>query len=115
MKKAFEWVKGHALAVVSVLFAIAASIAYWQAQRRKIGSLKDAVTVERARTEIAKHEVKREMLKASADDTRVQEDELDKKIVAAKAKVVEVRTKAKELPDDQVAAEFDRLYGSARR
>lgn len=113
--KIVTWVKGNALAVVSALLAIAMSVLYWQRKRAEIGSLKDAVTVERSLNKIAAHETKKEILKASADDTAHQEAELDIKIADAKKTVVEVRLKAKELPDDKVLAEFDRLYGSSRR
>lgn len=108
--RAWTWLKDHALALVSVFAAIATAIAYWQFQRRRVGSLKDAVVVEKARTKIAKATAEKEMHKASAEDTGLQEAKLDDEIAAEKRKVVAITSYVERMSDDEVAAEFDRLY-----
>ncbi len=112
MLRAWFWLKGHSLAILAALSAILLSIVYWQNQRKKIGSLKDAVKVQKARVQITEARTKKEIFKAQADDTREQEDELDKQILEKKKEAVEVRQKVDGLSDDEVEAEFSRLFDS---
>ncbi len=106
------WIKGHSLALMAALSAVLLSIVYWQNQRKKIGSLKDAVAVQKARVAITEAQTRKEIFKAQADNTRVQEGELDRIILAKKKEAVEVRQEVDGLSDDEVEAEFARLFDS---
>lgn len=108
--KIWSWLKGNALAVVSVIAAIAVSIVFWQRQRQKIGSLKDAVAIEKAKTKISANTAKKEIYKASAENTEVEEKALDAEILASKRTVVALKTKAEALSDTEVEDAFSRLY-----
>jgi cbb3-type cytochrome oxidase cytochrome c subunit len=110
--KAWSWIRGHLLSITSVVAAVAMSYAYWQSQRRKVGQLKDAVAVEKARGQIKEALAVKEEYKARAEDTEILEQLLDMDILEAKRTAVELREKVRGMLDEEVEDAFDRMFNS---
>lgn len=107
--KAWNWIKDNVLGLVSGLAAILGVMFAYKYHKDKVGSLKDAVAVEKAKKDIARHEAKLEERLLQADAKEEEIVSLDDKVKASKRRVVEIEAGVKGLNDDEVADEFQRL------
>jgi len=109
IKKAWAWVRDRAVVILTLIVSVLVAILAYKHYRKKVGSLKDAVTVERAKREVAALESRRDALseQAGAADARV--GEIDDKIRATRRRAVAVREEVAALSDDEVLERFEEL------
>lgn len=106
MKKAYKWIAGIASAIVAVLLFFA----YRKYKDGEVDTLKDALVVERATTEIKVLDAKREALEQDIGDRDEEIAIVKDELVANKKTIVEARTKAKGLTDEgAILAEYRKL------
>lgn len=97
MKKAWEWTKAHAVAILAGVAAVLAAFLAWGAYDRKLSRLRDQVTVEKAKGNIAALQAKRAGLMnvAAYDEARIKE--IDAKLVENKKAIVAAHNEAANL------------------
>lgn len=107
--KVWNWIKENVAAALSILGAILGVAAAYRYHKNKVGSLKDAVKVEKAKKDIARAEASKEAKLKEATSKELEVKKLDEKVQASKRRVVELETKVEGLSDEEVADEFQRL------
>jgi hypothetical protein len=81
----------------------------WQHYKRRVGSLKDLIEVEKAQTEIAALEARRVALSERATEKATAIAEIDKRLEDNRRRIVAVHTDTAAMSMPEVLAEFERL------
>lgn len=109
LKRAVAWLGDNLWALFAVIAAVLAAVLGWRTYRKKVGSLKDAVKVERARNKVSALEAKRKVVEERADVKREEIEGIDRKILDNKKAVVEAHKRTEAMDAAQVENEFRRL------
>ena len=109
LKRAVAWLCDNLWAVFAAVAAVLAAVLGWRAYRKKVGSLKDAVKVERARGRVRALKSKRETVEKRADAKREDIDEIDEKIRENKKAVVEAHKRTETMTSDEIEEAYKRL------
>lgn len=109
LKTAWAWLRAHAWPIVVSLIAALGMGLLWQHHKRKLGSLKDLVEVEKAQREIAALKARREALLERAEEKQTEIVVIDERIAEHKRAIVAAHEEVDALDDDQIADAFARL------
>lgn len=93
------------IGVLVVLFAV-------KEEKRKITGLKAQAVVGRTKKKLTELKIKRAQLDLMGDAAADKSIEITKQIKKKDEEITQLKVKVKELDDDKVAAEFNRLYFS---
>ncbi len=106
MKKAYKWIA----AVGSALVAILLFVLYRKYKDGEVDTLKDALAVEKASTEIKVLDAKREALEADIEDRGEEIAIVEDQLVRQKETIVVARTKATTLDEREILDLYGKLY-----
>lgn len=110
IKKAGAWLWSHPAAIVAAVSAFIGAFLMYRSDKNKVASMKDALIVQKAKTDIAAATAQAELLEkqAGASEPRVQE--LKQQITESQRKVVEITEgpHTKGMSDEEVADLFGR-------
>jgi hypothetical protein len=107
--KYLRWIKDHIVAVLGGIVAILAFVLYRKWKQGEVDSLKDALTVSKAVSNIKALDAKREMLGERIEGREAEIAEINESLEDNKRAIVEARTGAKGLSSDEILAEYKRL------
>lgn len=110
LKKTWEWIKDHWYIVVGAIGALIGGFVVYGSMHRKVGSLKDAVKVEKALGEVKRLEAKSAVLEKQEKAVEKKDVVLEKKIVEEKRKAVKAREDVDQRTDQEIADRFNELY-----
>lgn len=110
IRKALVWLWSHPAALVGAIGAFIGAFLMWRSDRNKVATLKDALTVQKAKNDIAKAEAQAELLEGQAGAAEPRVQELKKQIAESQRKVVVIAEgpHTKDLSDEEVADLFSR-------
>lgn len=109
MAKAWNWVRDHAGLLVTAVIAILGFLLFKRRQADAVTSLQGALAVAKAERDVAKLTERRDAAVARADAKEPEIRALDGKLAETRRKIVEVRTGAEKLSDDQVLEAYRKL------
>lgn len=108
--KALRWIKDHALAILGGIGAILAAVLTVVWHRQRVSDLKDAAAVAEAQTKVAALDARREVLAEREGEFAEELAEIDKTRATIKREIVEVEKEVEGLSDEEVEAEFAKLF-----
>lgn len=107
--KYIEWIKNNTVAILGFIALVLAFFLYRKWKQDQVNSLKDAVKVLDATKEIKALDARREFVTERMGQRDRVLESIDKKLQSNKRVIVEARTGAKDLSDDEIIAEYRRL------
>ena len=110
LKKAWEWIKEHWYVIVGAIGALVGGFIVYGSMHRKVGTLKDAVKVEKALSDIKRLEAKSAVLEKQEKTVEKKDVALKKQIVETKRKAVKAREDVDNRSDQEIADRFNELY-----
>ena len=109
LMKAWRWTtKNTQAAMAALVLVFGAGLAYTY-HKRRLGSVKDLLAVEKAQKEIVALQTERKMLAGMGTTLQADLDVIDLRIDERKRTIVGLHEGAEGLDDNQVAEEFARL------
>lgn len=109
LKNAWAWIRKHGAIVLGGLALLLGAYIIWRRYHDKLGSLSDALEVERARREIATLQERRDQLVARADSRALEVAAIEQEIVAQQRRAVEATYRVEAMTDEEVVEAFGRL------
>ena len=107
--KYIEWIKNNIVAVLGFIVLVLAFFFYRKWKQDQVNTLKDAIKVSDATKEIKALDAQRKMIDERMEDREAEIEYIDKKIKKNQREIVEARTGAKDLSDDEIIEEYRRL------
>jgi hypothetical protein len=108
MLKVWQWLKRWWKVIAGALGTLIVSFLVWGAYKRKVNSLRDAIDVEKVKTDIARLRGRREELMNQDQVDEAEVAAIDAKLESNKQAIIEVRRRAN-VPNDELEAEFEKL------
>jgi hypothetical protein len=110
IKAAGAWLWSHPAAIAAFVGSLLGAYFMWKSDKNKIASFQDALTVQKAKTDIARKTAQAEDLEAKAGAIDPKVAELKAQIADSKRAVVTITDgpKTKDMSDEEVADLFGR-------
>ncbi len=108
--KAVSWLKDNITALLAGLVALGGIVLGIIWHRQRVSELKDANAVAVAQNKVAALDARREVLAEREEEFAEELVEVDKARVSIKREIVEVEKEVEGLSDDEVEAEFAKLF-----
>ena len=108
--RAWGWTKRNAVALLSAIAVVLAGVLAWTTHRRRVGSLRDEIAVEKAGKLVAALDARREALAERDDDVAEEIAEVQRERTRVMREAVAIVDDVERMSDEQVVRAWQEIY-----